>query len=35
MAKEVGFIGLGRMGEPMALRLVAAGYQLVVHDIRP
>jgi len=34
MAKEVGFIGLGRMGEPMALRLVAAGYQLVVHDIR-
>jgi len=35
MAKQVGFIGLGRMGEPMALRLVAAGYQLVVHDIRP
>ena len=34
MAKQVGFIGVGRMGEPMALRLVAAGYQLVVHDIR-
>ena len=35
MAKQVGFIGLGRMGEPMALRLVAAGYDLVVHDVRP
>jgi 3-hydroxyisobutyrate dehydrogenase-like beta-hydroxyacid dehydrogenase len=35
MAREVGFIGLGRMGEPMALRLVAAGYELVVHDARP
>ena len=35
MAKQVGFIGLGRMGEPMALRLVAAGYELVVHDTRP
>jgi 3-hydroxyisobutyrate dehydrogenase-like beta-hydroxyacid dehydrogenase len=35
MAKQVGFIGLGRMGEPMALRLVAAGYGLVVHDARP
>ena len=35
MAKQVGFIGLGRMGEPMALRLIAAGYKLVVHDVRP
>ena len=35
MAKQVGFIGLGRMGEPMALRLVAAGYELVVYDVRP
>ena len=35
MAKQVGFIGLGRMGEPMALRLVAARYELVVHDARP
>jgi len=35
MAKQVGLIGLGRMGEPMASRLVAAGYELVVHDIRP
>ena len=35
MAKQGGFIGLGRMGEPMALRLVAAGYELVVYDVRP
>jgi 3-hydroxyisobutyrate dehydrogenase-like beta-hydroxyacid dehydrogenase len=35
MAKQVGFIGLGRMGEPMASRLIAAGYALVVHDVRP
>jgi 3-hydroxyisobutyrate dehydrogenase-like beta-hydroxyacid dehydrogenase len=35
MAKQVGFIGLGRMGEPMASRLIAAGYELVVHDVRP
>ncbi len=35
MSKQVGFIGLGRMGEPMALRLLAAGYGLVVHDVRP
>jgi 3-hydroxyisobutyrate dehydrogenase-like beta-hydroxyacid dehydrogenase len=35
MAKEIGFIGLGRMGDPMASRLIAAGYALVVHDVRP
>src|SRR5262245_8856185 len=35
MAKQVGFIGIGRMGEPMALRLIAAGYELVVQDVRP
>ena len=34
MAKQVGFIGLGKMGEPMASRLLAAGYGLVVHDVR-
>lgn len=28
----VAFIGLGRMGFPMAARLVAAGYALQVHD---
>ena len=31
--KHVGFIGLGRMGQPMASNLIAAGYQLTVHDI--
>ena len=33
MIKEIGFIGLGIMGKPMAGNLIAAGYQLVVHDI--
>lgn len=34
MAKRtVGFIGLGIMGLPMAKNLLAAGYELVVHDI--
>ena len=34
MDKHLGFIGLGKMGVPMALRLIDAGYQLTVHDIR-
>lgn len=34
MAKHVGFIGLGNMGRPMALRLLDAGYALTVHDTR-
>ena len=34
MDKHVGFIGLGKMGVPMASRLIDAGYQLTVHDIR-
>ena len=29
---KVGFIGLGLMGKPMALNLVKAGYELVVHS---
>ena len=29
-----GFIGLGRMGLPMARRLIEAGNALVVHDVR-
>lgn len=33
MIKKIGFIGLGIMGKPMAGNLIAAGYQLVVHDI--
>ncbi len=36
MSKDkIGFIGVGNMGGPMALNMVAAGHQLVVHDIRP
>ena len=31
---RVGFIGLGRMGQPMAARLLDAGFELVVHDLR-
>ncbi len=30
----VGFIGLGRMGGPMARNLAAAGFALIVHDAR-
>jgi 3-hydroxyisobutyrate dehydrogenase-like beta-hydroxyacid dehydrogenase len=30
----IGFVGLGQMGGPMARRLLAAGYGLVVHDVR-
>ena len=31
---RIGFIGLGRMGGPMALNLMKAGHTLVVHDTR-
>jgi hypothetical protein len=31
---EIGFIGLGNMGAPMARRLIAAGHALVVYDTR-
>lgn len=31
---DIGFIGLGKMGFPMARRLVEAGHKLVVHDQR-
>ena len=30
--RTIAFIGLGRMGRPMAMRLAAAGYALRVHD---
>jgi 3-hydroxyisobutyrate dehydrogenase-like beta-hydroxyacid dehydrogenase len=33
MVGGVGFIGLGNMGQPMALNLVKHGFSLVVHDI--
>lgn len=35
MTERVGFIGLGIMGRPMALNLLKAGYDLVVHARRP
>lgn len=33
-ADAIGFIGLGDMGGPMALRLLDAGHALIVHDVR-
>ncbi|MFJ8725236.1 NAD(P)-dependent oxidoreductase [Streptomyces sp. NPDC093269] len=32
---KIGLIGLGRMGAPMCNNLVAAGYEVVAHDIDP
>ncbi len=34
-APAIGFIGLGHMGLPMCRRLRDAGYDVVVHDLRP
>jgi 3-hydroxyisobutyrate dehydrogenase-like beta-hydroxyacid dehydrogenase len=34
MTAPIGFVGLGQMGAPMSRRLLAAGYELVVHDVR-
>ena len=34
MEQPIGFVGLGQMGRPMSRRLRAAGYRLVVHDVR-
>jgi 3-hydroxyisobutyrate dehydrogenase len=31
---KVGFIGLGHMGGPMSANILAAGYDLIVHDVR-
>ena len=31
---KVGFIGLGHMGAPMSANILAAGHDLVVHDVR-
>lgn len=33
--KLLGFVGVGRMGGPMALRLLDAGYKLCVYDVSP
>ena len=35
MTDRVGFIGLGRMGRPMASNLCRKGFQLTVHDVDP
>ena len=35
MSKQVGFIGLGTMGRPMAINLIKAGHSLTVFDINP
>ena len=31
--QKIGFIGLGIMGTPMAMHLIAAGHQLYVHTV--
>jgi 3-hydroxyisobutyrate dehydrogenase len=31
---KVGFVGLGHMGAPMSRNILAAGHDLVVHDLR-
>jgi len=31
---RIGFIGIGKMGAPMARRLLAAGYSVTAHDLR-
>jgi 3-hydroxyisobutyrate dehydrogenase-like beta-hydroxyacid dehydrogenase len=31
---RIGFVGLGNMGGPMALNLIKAGHNLIVHDVR-
>ncbi len=33
--QKIGFIGLGSMGYPMASRLLEAGYEVTVFDVRP
>lgn len=35
MSEVIGFIGLGAIGSPIARRLAQAGFNLVVHDVRP
>jgi hypothetical protein len=31
--EKIGFIGLGRMGRPMASNLIKKGFELIVHDV--
>lgn len=35
MTERVGFVGLGTMGQPMALRLIDAGYPMSIYARRP
>ena len=35
MEQKIGFVGLGRMGRPMALNLVRAGYPVIVYNRTP
>ncbi len=35
MAENIGFVGLGIMGKPMARNLMKAGYELTVYDLFP
>jgi len=32
MTSDIGFVGLGTMGKPMAKNLITAGFSLIVHD---
>ena len=32
---NLGFIGVGNIGAPIASRLLGAGHSLVIHDLRP
>ena len=34
MPERIGFVGLGQMGQPMALKLLQAGFKLLVFDVR-
>jgi len=31
---KIGFVGIGKMGAPMALRLAGAGHRVAIHDLR-
>ncbi|MEO1612103.1 MAG: NAD(P)-binding domain-containing protein, partial [Pseudomonadota bacterium] len=33
--ETIGFIGLGRMGRPMATNMARQGFQLLVNDVNP
>jgi 3-hydroxyisobutyrate dehydrogenase len=35
VGKQIGFVGLGTMGRPMAINLIRAGHRLTVYDLEP